>query len=238
VEEIECVFARSVRCLVCHRYLSLFRTCVLPLAFFLYSHCATLVTFYIVFSSLVQIKSHAQKVLKRLDEGENIFRRLEENQMRLDKLVADLHHQLGIDPSSLEQSAVSQKKRRRTVTHNKASSSLLVTSSSQPPTSSSILGTVKGSEHILAASALCQLAAPKRIKMTLDDMYRQDSYTHAVNTTNPQSLTWLHTDDRLTDSPSSTLWRGPTPSSMTALDAVLPENKNATEYLEQRMISP
>lgn len=36
---------------------------------------------------MVQIKSHAQKVLKRLDAGENIFRRLEENYRDIDSLV-------------------------------------------------------------------------------------------------------------------------------------------------------
>lgn len=48
-------------------------------------------------SSLVQIKSHAQKVLKRLDSGENIFRRLEENCARLHVLVSQIHHQLGLE---------------------------------------------------------------------------------------------------------------------------------------------
>jgi hypothetical protein len=37
--------------------------------------------------SLVQIKSHAQKVLKRLEAGENVFRRLEENYNVIDSLI-------------------------------------------------------------------------------------------------------------------------------------------------------
>jgi hypothetical protein len=37
--------------------------------------------------SLVQIKSHAQKVLKRQQAGENIFRRLEDNYHEIDNLV-------------------------------------------------------------------------------------------------------------------------------------------------------
>jgi len=41
------------------------------------------------YRSLVQIKSHAQKVLKRQGEGENIFRRLDENADRLEELLAD-----------------------------------------------------------------------------------------------------------------------------------------------------
>jgi hypothetical protein len=38
--------------------------------------------------SLVQIKSHAQKVLKRLELGEHVFRRLEENYNVIDNLIA------------------------------------------------------------------------------------------------------------------------------------------------------
>jgi hypothetical protein len=47
---------------------------------------------------LVQIKSHAQKVLKRQEEGENIFRRLDENKARLDQLVFRVHQRLGGEP--------------------------------------------------------------------------------------------------------------------------------------------
>jgi hypothetical protein len=45
---------------------------------------------------LIQIKSHAQKVLKRAESGENVFRRLEENPVRTDSLVAKIHADLGI----------------------------------------------------------------------------------------------------------------------------------------------
>jgi hypothetical protein len=52
------------------------------------------------FSSLIQIKSHAQKVLKRQDEaGENIFRRLDDNRARMNDLVASIHAQLGCEPA-------------------------------------------------------------------------------------------------------------------------------------------
>jgi hypothetical protein len=55
---------------------------------------------------LVQIKSHAQKVLKRLDAGENVFRRLEENCSRLHHLVTDIHRRLGLEqPESVLQPA-------------------------------------------------------------------------------------------------------------------------------------
>jgi hypothetical protein len=43
--------------------------------------------------SLVQIKSHAQKVLKRQQTGENIFRRLEDNYHEIDNLVVQAAQQ-------------------------------------------------------------------------------------------------------------------------------------------------
>ena len=58
-------------------------------------------------SSLVQIKSHAQKVLKRQEEGgENIFRRLDDNRERMDQLVSEVHERLGGEPPNLAASPV------------------------------------------------------------------------------------------------------------------------------------
>ena len=48
---------------------------------------------YLPQRSLVQIKSHAQKVLKRQQAGENIFRRLEEHQNEIDNLVVQAARQ-------------------------------------------------------------------------------------------------------------------------------------------------
>ena len=48
---------------------------------------------YLPQRSLVQIKSHAQKVLKRQQAGENIFRRLEENYNEIDNLVVQAARQ-------------------------------------------------------------------------------------------------------------------------------------------------
>mmetsp|Transcript_22366 Transcript_22366/g.53218 ORF Transcript_22366/g.53218 Transcript_22366/m.53218 type:complete len:237 (+) Transcript_22366:171-881(+) len=48
---------------------------------------------YLPQRSLVQIKSHAQKVLKRQQAGENIFRRLEENYSEIDNLVVQAARQ-------------------------------------------------------------------------------------------------------------------------------------------------
>eukprot|EP00527_Entomoneis_sp_CCMP2396_P001581 CAMPEP_0198145372 /NCGR_PEP_ID=MMETSP1443-20131203/23040_1 /TAXON_ID=186043 /ORGANISM="Entomoneis sp., Strain CCMP2396" /LENGTH=187 /DNA_ID=CAMNT_0043809001 /DNA_START=71 /DNA_END=634 /DNA_ORIENTATION=+ len=56
------------------------------------------ISIYLPDRSLVQIKSHAQKVLKRLDAGENVFRRLHENVKRTDALVSSIHIRYGIDP--------------------------------------------------------------------------------------------------------------------------------------------
>lgn len=59
--------------------------------------------------SLVQIKSHAQKVLKRQDSGEDIFHRLEDNKARADLLVSRAHARLGGEPSA---SNLTTKRRR------------------------------------------------------------------------------------------------------------------------------
>jgi len=56
------------------------------------------ISIYLPDRSLVQIKSHAQKVLKRLDAGENVFRRLHENVNRTEALVSAIHARYRIDP--------------------------------------------------------------------------------------------------------------------------------------------
>jgi hypothetical protein len=95
------------------------------------------------YRSLVQIKSHAQKVLKRLKEGEHVFRRLEENGGRLQMLLAGFNEvmdpkiiQAAVFDTNPEPSQTRRKRRKTTVP--------------------------EGREHIIAASALCQLAAPTR----------------------------------------------------------------------------
>ncbi|KAL7576305.1 hypothetical protein ACA910_018126 [Epithemia clementina (nom. ined.)] len=55
------------------------------------------ISIYLPDRSLVQIKSHAQKVLKRLESGENVFRRLHENVGRTDTLVQAIHSKYGLD---------------------------------------------------------------------------------------------------------------------------------------------
>jgi hypothetical protein len=81
-------------------------------------------------SSLVQIKSHAQKVLKREDEGDNIFRRLEENSDRTEQLVNEAHARMGGEPPSL---AASPPSRRYAGSGTKRSQAVV---SSSPPSPS------------------------------------------------------------------------------------------------------
>jgi hypothetical protein len=82
------------------------------------------------YSSLVQIKSHAQKVLKREDEGDNIFRRLEENADRTEQLVNEAHARMGGEPPSL---AASPPSRRYAGSGTKRSQAVV---SSSPPSPS------------------------------------------------------------------------------------------------------
>ncbi|CAB9501141.1 expressed unknown protein [Seminavis robusta] len=66
---------------------------------------------YVPDRSLVQIKSHAQKVLKRLDAGENVFLRLEENRERLKSLVEEAN--LRIDRKEAKANLLSPNKKKR-----------------------------------------------------------------------------------------------------------------------------
>ncbi|OEU18783.1 hypothetical protein FRACYDRAFT_237063 [Fragilariopsis cylindrus CCMP1102] len=77
--------------------------------------------------SLVQIKSHAQKVLKRQQAGENIFRRLEDNYHEIDNLVVQAARQrdalrlAGIDVNNNNNSTTSKITK---ITTTKSSSSV------------------------------------------------------------------------------------------------------------------
>ena len=61
----------------------------------------------------MQIKSHAQKVLKRIDVGEDVFRRLEENRDRLRVLIHEANDVIR-NKESMNQG--SKKKRKRATT--------------------------------------------------------------------------------------------------------------------------
>lgn len=119
---------------------------------------------YLPNRSLVQIKSHAQKVLKRLEAGENVFRKLEESYHIIDSLVvqAARQHEALSHASIAPRAAVQAARRKkhmdngyaeqqlpRTYTHIMCSGG--VDTPKQPP--------VDGDVAALAASALCQLSS-------------------------------------------------------------------------------
>ena len=136
----------------------------------------------------MQIKSHAQKVLKRINSGENVFRRLEENVSRLHVLVTQIHSQLNLDPptvllqpttflsytglgdlgtgSSGSGVVASDKKNKAAETNDEDGAD--ATQKKRPRNNNSDTTTndnnnkpsKNGTEHI-AASALCQLAGPE-----------------------------------------------------------------------------
>lgn len=135
--------------------------------------------FYQLFRSLVQIKSHAQKVLKRLSEGEHVFRRLEENGARLHALLANFNETL--DPTTVVTDDVSDpvpspstdRRKRRKVVETTNSFSVL-----------------DGREHIIAASALCQLAGPKQ---SGDKMFDPTTSTTSSSNRSNQSVMGIPT---------------------------------------------
>ena len=126
---------------------------------------------YLPQRSLVQIKSHAQKVLKRQEAGENIFRRLEENRNEIDNLVVQAARQrdalrmAGINvnkpPSKGRKSLV------KSATKKKRATSQTATISEPPspnPQESIFQQSINSSplaadSSVLAAAALCQLSS-------------------------------------------------------------------------------
>jgi hypothetical protein len=107
----------------------------------------------------VQIKSHAQKVLKRLDVGENVFRRLEDNSQRLESLVVNIHKQMGLDaiPLHSSYSNLSSLKEQRQQTRRKAKEQAQEDGGAEGIRPKEQDQEDGGAEHIIAASALCQL---------------------------------------------------------------------------------
>jgi len=128
---------------------------------------------YLPQRSLVQIKSHAQKVLKRQEAGENIFRRLEENRNEIDNLVVQAARQrdalrmAGINvnkpPSKARKSMVkSATKKKRTASQSTTNSSPSVQESlfQQSSKNNSRLPLHQTADSsVLAAAALCQLSS-------------------------------------------------------------------------------
>ena len=107
--------------------------------------------------SLVQIKSHAQKVLKRLETGENVFRRLEENYSIVDSLIVQAAQQrdaLG-DSKSLSAAAKRKSQNKRSQS-GKAQNQQHVTADSASEATTAV---DSGKSDVIAAAALCQLSS-------------------------------------------------------------------------------
>jgi hypothetical protein len=117
----------------------------------------------------VQIKSHAQKVLKRLEAGENVFRRLEENYSVVDSLIVQAAKQRDALGAAIDTKYISTvAKRKRQI---KKSSSPAVESINQedgtitpvsvdPDSSDSNTESGDGGRGaVIAAAALCQLSS-------------------------------------------------------------------------------
>lgn len=155
----------------------------------------------------MQIKSHAQKVLKRINSGENVFCRLEENVSRLHTLVGQIHSQLNLDPPTvllqpttflsysglgdLTPSNGGSVATTTTTTNKKIKANdengenddtdAMDAASRKRPRNSSNKPTKEGTEHI-AASALCQLAGP-------EDEENEDGTEHDVEPSSNSILT-------------------------------------------------
>ena len=114
--------------------------------------------------SLVQIKSHAQKVLKRQQTGENIFRRLEDNYHEIDNLVVQAARQrdalrlAGIDVNNNNNSTTSKITK---ITTTKSSSSVAAAAAAAAITSS-ITGKCTNKQHNELKST--SAASPKKIE--------------------------------------------------------------------------
>jgi hypothetical protein len=149
----------------------------------------TRIFFRIHNSSLVQIKSHAQKVLKRLESGENVFRRLEENYSVVDSLIVQAAKQRdAICSTPIDKKSLSSAAKQRKRAHSKKSpdvmkSTPIVGKLSEQPKSKRLISTTPispkpvpaaapdqednvtgdpadgGRGAVIAAAALCQLSS-------------------------------------------------------------------------------
>lgn len=135
------------------------------------------ISIYLPQRSLVQIKSHAQKVLKRQEAGESIFRRLEENRNEIDNLVVQAARQrdalrmAGINvntPSAKpRKSLVKSAAKKKRMTDMTRTTESIVSPEIQEnlfhPSSinnTATLPTYQSSDSsVLAAAALCQLSS-------------------------------------------------------------------------------
>jgi hypothetical protein len=101
--------------------------------------------------------------------GENVFRRLEENFARLNILVSEIHQTFGLDQTPIVLPTRVSTSINKTIStkppiHDNASQPTrnreFTNDAINIPTDQTESMSSEGSEHILAASALCQLATP------------------------------------------------------------------------------
>lgn len=117
--------------------------------------------------SLVQIKSHAQKVIKRYDNGEDVFLRLDENIVRTEAVVAQIHDQMkneGIPIPPAPGLGIARERKVKMVDVR---------------------------EQIVAASALCQLSQPTPSPLpplTTTTGHSSSFKTHAVVSSKPVQI--------------------------------------------------
>lgn len=132
---------------------------------------------YLPHRSLVQIKSHAQKVLKRLEAGENVFRRLEENYSIVDSLIVQAAKQRDSFGLSTGAKSTGAKRKRQITPATSVPFSAVQQPSSfgattfriqpiQPNATPSTAATATkesnpadGGQAVIAAAALCQLSS-------------------------------------------------------------------------------
>jgi hypothetical protein len=119
---------------------------------------------HVSFRSLVQIKSHAQKVMKRMEEGEDVFRRLEDNSHVVDSLIKQAAKDRdaivrGVIPATSKTLSVYAKEKRSPSIIKKKSDrpSLSSFTASHPPNPLKSPD-VAAKDSVLAAAALCQLS--------------------------------------------------------------------------------
>lgn len=116
--------------------------------------------FFLRHRSLVQIKSHAQKVLKRIDAGENVFRRLHDNTTRMEALVAHIHNKLGLETPALLNPMPTLQGSQHFLLHHQQQQQQQHHQQQTRPLQPTPKPEQDGAEHIIAASTLCQLAGP------------------------------------------------------------------------------
>lgn len=135
-----------------------------PITHHLHGRISHSAFFHPIFRSLVQIKSHAQKVLKRLQAGENVFRRLEENYNIIEPLIAQAAQEHDVLAQFDDQGLVVNNSGRRPAKKNffeeaPLSYSQLFGTQPPAPVATKPAPQQDGDVAALAASALCQLSS-------------------------------------------------------------------------------